>query len=133
MKHRSSSEKDSTFALKAVASLCRFSQRPFFSSKQNTVAAEKGAVLWYLFTTGARLLLKPHSWPWAVRRALSISIPLSGRQCCAPWVLKNTSLAKELGLAQRTKSVLASGQQGWEGQSYTRVNHINSLVLASLW
>lgn len=47
-------------------SICRFSQRLFISSKQNAAAAGKGAVLWYPFTTETLLLLKPHSWPWAV-------------------------------------------------------------------
>lgn len=86
----------------SCVSICGFSQRPSISSKQNTMAAEKGAALCYLCTTGTWLLLKPHSWLWAIWRALSISVLPSARQSHAPWVLEHTSLAKELDQAQRT-------------------------------
>lgn len=91
-------------------SICSISQRPFIS-KQNTMDAEKCAVPWYLFTTGPPLLLKPHSLPWAVWRAVYLCSP----QCLSNVVLlqswrTHTSSAKELGLSP-VKSM--DGQQGW--------------------
>lgn len=76
MKHRSSSEKDSQFpiALRGVVQLCvhLFLRGTFISSKQNIMAAEGGAV--------HNRNRKPTLF-WAVRRALSLPVFLSPRQC----------------------------------------------------
>lgn len=42
------------------------SHRGLLAAANKTAAAGKGAMLWYTFTTGTLLLLKPHSWSWAV-------------------------------------------------------------------
>lgn len=99
VKCRRGSEKDHSellLALKIVVepcAICGFSQRPFIIRKQNTMAAREGAVPWSFFTIQTLLLLKSHSWPWAIQRARSISVLRSTGQCWTPWVPEHTSSA----------------------------------------
>lgn len=122
----------------ACVERCGGAVGPFAVSHRGLLSANKTLWLQKKLLCPDILLQQEHHYFWNLTLHLGLygelclslffSVP---PPCCAPWVLKHTSLAKELGLAQRTKSVLASEQQEWEKHSYIGVNHINNIILES--